>query len=1019
MLSTFTRMREHAGLFAAFLVTAFLVSGLLAGASGFLGRQATDGIRTDLAEHTGTARALRFGLPLAADPITQDRDARDMVTRAFGNLDAGIAVDRTVQGVVPLAPVTAAGVAGARSVVAMSIPDLESRATLVAGTWPSGSGQVTLQAGAASAIGIAPGDRVRIGAVTLDVTGTWVLTDRLDPRTLGDPLLETGASRLDTGPVVIDESVWAELDVDPIAQWTLVPDVAQFGVGDVTALPTDWRYMTRSWRGDAAGLDDLTVSGELLPTLVTLQKNVAGLGAVQPLGVLLLAIVAIVTFAELARLLTTVRAAETALLWSRGASTLTIAGRSAVDAAAVTIVGALLGLAAAWLILTTINPGNYNDGPLSGLGAGAATVVAAVALVAFSVARSASRQTVQDPSRAAERARQVAGSGLVVLVILAATVSVSQLLLYGGSLTPTADGGLAVDPIAVLAPVLTLIAVVLTALSGFPALARVAEKRGGNAGIRRLLALRNVARRPALGAASLLLVAVAVAGLTLAAGYQATWSAAFDVGSRLSTGDDLRVTSDSEIDTPTVDALRAVDGVDSVTALDHAAVQLGTDNGVLVSVSSDAFAAVAAALPPSLGFATVADAIRPSIPGPVLPDGTTGLQLTVSTHGLTVDPALAIHLRDSGGITRVLALTRVAGTPSTYVLVVPKTLGSLSPLQIVAIDVSIAPGTALDALDDSLTLATLVATTDVGKVDLDLGGRWEAASPTPQLSTPLLTPARPGFRFDAQSIGARLIPIPSAVDAVRAVISQKVAHDYRLGTGDHFTVTLVTSGRELFLVVAGVVPVIPSADAESAILIDARALQANALERNAAPEGPRSLWIASAHPDAVAGAIRPLLPANASIATVTDPGAHTVLGAAATSLWLAGGGCGILAIVGVAASGRALRRERRDDIAVLRALGLSSRDQAAIRRRELSIVSLAGVVAGVAAGLATILLTVPPLARSAVPGVTAGIGTPLVVDFVAWGFALAVLAVSLGIVIAVLAGSVAVEARNARREENR
>ncbi|MEO5535315.1 MAG: FtsX-like permease family protein [Pseudolysinimonas sp.] len=1019
MLSTFTRMREHAGLFAAFLITAFLVSGLLAGASGLLGRQATDGVRADLSEHTGAARALRFSLPLAADPTTQDRDARDMVARAFSNLEASIAVDRTVQGVVPLAPVTAAGVLGARSVVAMSIPDLENRATLVAGAWPSGPRQVTVQAGAAAGIGIAPGDSVEIDGVRFDVVGTWMLADRLDPRTLGDPLLETGASTLDIGPVVIDESVWSDLKVVPVAQWTLIPDGPQFAVNDVSALPTDWRYMTRAWRGDPAGLQDLALSGGLLPTLVTLNATIAGLAAVQPLGVLLLAIVAIVTFAELARLLTTVRAAETTLLWSRGASTLTIAGRSVVDAAAVTIVGALLGLGSAWLMVTTLNTGTYSDGPLSGLGAGVATVAVAVVLVAVSAARSASRQTVRDPSRGAGRARQVAGSGLVVLVVMAATVSVWQLRLYGGSLTPTADGGVAVDPIAVLAPVLALVAVVLVALSLFPTLAALAERQGRNAGIRRLLALRNVARRPALAAAPLLLVAVAVAGLTTAAGYQATWASAFDVGSRLSTGGDIRVTSDFAIATDTVDALRAIDGVDSVAALDHAAIQLGADNGVLVSASPDAFAAVAATLPPSLGFAGVAEAFRASSPGPVLPAGTTGLQLTVSTHGLTADPALAIHLRDSGGITRVLALTHVPGTPSTYVLAVPEILSSVSPLQIVAIDVSIAPGTALDGLDDSFTLATLVATTAAGKVDLDLGNRWHAASPTPQVSTPTPTSDGHGFRFDAQSIGARLIAAPSPLDAVRAVISQKMAHDYRLGTGDHFTATLVTNGRQLFVIVAAVVPVIPSADAEPAILIDASALQPFALERDAAPDGPHSLWIASDHPDSVVGAIRPFLPANARVDTVTDPGARAVLAAAATSLWLAGGGCGILAIVGVAASGRALRRDRRDDIAVLRALGLSSRDQVAISRRELTMVSLTGVAVGVAAGVAALLLTVQPLARSAVPGVTDGIATPLLMDFAGWGFALAVLAVSLGTVIAILSGSVGVAARTARREESR
>ena len=116
-----------------------------------------------------------------------------------------------------------------------------------------------------------------------------------------------------------------------------------------------------------------------------------------------------------------------------------------------------------------------------------------------------------------------------------------------------------------------------------------------------------------------------------------------------------------------------------------------------------------------------------------------------------------------------------------------------------------------------------------------------------------------------------------------------------------------------------------------------------------------------------------------------------MLGSAAIALWVAAAGCGLLAAVTVGAVVGAQLRSRRLDIVVLRALGLDARMQSAIRRRELLIVLAYGAIVGVVAGVAVTMLTVPQLARAAVPNPYSTVLTFLGVDAVGLAVGLGVL----------------------------
>jgi ABC-type antimicrobial peptide transport system permease subunit len=105
--------------------------------------------------------------------------------------------------------------------------------------------------------------------------------------------------------------------------------------------------------------------------------------------------------------------------------------------------------------------------------------------------------------------------------------------------------------------------------------------------------------------------------------------------------------------------------------------------------------------------------------------------------------------------------------------------------------------------------------------------------------------------------------------------------------------------------------------------------------------------------------------------------------------WIAAVGVAVLALLGVGMTAVAGLHARRGEVVVLRAVGLSARQQSAARLREvLSVVGLA-VLFGLLSGAAVSWLTIVGLAKSAVVGVPPGLQGTLQVALVAGGGLLA------------------------------
>lgn len=1020
-----TRIRQSAALLGAILAVVTLISMLAVGMVGFLAQQATEGVQAGLAGRAGADLALRPALRMAANPEKQDAEVRAAIVDTFAPTGVDMQVFRSVEKRITLRVTDPEG--GDRDAVgqAASYDDARERLRLVSGELIEGGNEVLVQERAADALGLVVGDQLLMDGARFTVVGTWRATDYLDPRWYGDPMIVTGLEQEEYGPFVIDESSWRRLDDDARVRWTLVPDISQITSANLAEVATAWSHIDSDWRGKVDGLETLEKQGRFAQTADQLGVRVRGLSAIQPVVLLLLAAIAIVALAELGRLLATNRATETALIWSRGASAADIAIATGIEVALAAVLGLVIGGAAGVGALVLVTGGTA---VLLTLGTPAwavplAGALSAVLLAAVSSYRSAGRLTVRDPSDASGRVRRLTAPGLVVLVAAAAALAVWQLRLYGSPVTPSSTEGSSVDPIAVVAPSLALIAIVLIVVLVFPLVAGLGDRIAGRGPITWQLAIRTVARRASLAIAPLVVVSLATGSIVVAAAYSATWTRSFDITGALRAGADVHVTSRIDGIGPTALAdVDATPGVEVAAPVEVQPLSLGGESGSIVAASPEAVAAIATSASGMFDPASAADLIRTDGPAPAFPADSTTLELTATLNGFAAAPTAAVWIVDDLGVLRRVPLTRTSVESSVesvaFAADLPplESVSGLAP-RVLAVDVGI-PDTAIDGESfGRFTVQTLSVTGPSGSTDLDLDQYWIPDSTELMFSPPNSDGSGLGFVVYSDTPQVRLTPSFDRTfdDRIQppVVVSQQLADFFDVGVGDQISFPLQDGLNRLDAQVAAVVPAIPGAPSNLALLIDLAVVQHFQLRTTAEPARARDIWISASDPEAVTGEIRDAFPANASIDTAVDEAGRQVLGSAAIALWAGAAACGILALIGVAVAARSQLTSRRGEVAVLRAVGLGSADQAGIRARELGVVLGAGMLTGAIAGATVALLTVPQLARAAIPAPYPAIGTELAIDIPALGLAIGALAVSLIVVVAVSALGVSALARRA------
>ena len=995
------RTRQRAALFVALGGVVAIVTGLGVGLSGYLSNAEVEGARVELATSTGADVALEASLDLVDEAQAQDSTMRTVLADTFRSNGKAIAID-IERYVATVSMVTFEHDELEKRALFESISDLPDVATLVDGSWATGPTDVTIQADAAQLLDLGVGDVLSIDDRELTVSGTWRVNDPLDPRWFDNVPASTGSAELRVGPVMIDEEQLAGLDVAARAAWTVIPDARRITNSELAAIGGTWKTLPAAVR--EAGLDSLSLdqTGRLVRTAAEFESRANALRAVQPVALLIIAAIAIVAVVELARLLAGLRAAELLLLWSRGARVRRLATANALEVTAVTALGALVGVVAACAALLAVG----GTAAIDRLGQAVwliplVTVLFAVVVFTTSTTLGLRALSHTDQLGGSGRAQRLGGRGVVALVVVAAAISVWQLLLYGSPITPSRSGGTQVDPIAVLAPSLALLALVLIGATTLPLVARALERRAARrTGFSQVLSARTLSRRSAIALTPFVLVALACGQLVVAASYAQTWDDSFTASRQLRTGAETRVTGGRLALTPAViERIVGTTGVTGVAPVYTDSTAISANSAYTLAVAPAALARLALDNNSVLDRGALATEITVPAPGAPLPAGASSIELDVTATGFASLPTARLLLSSPWSDLRSVDLTPTGDSYSADIPALPNGLDG--SWQLVGIEIDL-PQTH----EDEAALVIDAAEVDGKPLALDRG--WTAVQLNGELPLEIESPeSGVGFVSTFQTTRVRITPRFGEGDdalAIPVAISQSLAESTGVELGDSVPIALDARLPRFTCTIAAIEPAIPGSNENETLLVDASVMQAILLRGYPDLPTPSQAWIATTDTVGVAHALRATLPAQVSVESLAVDPSRDILRTASDALWIGAAGTILLALVALGAVVGAQLRSRRGEVLVLRALGISAAAQGSMRRAELGAVLASSIVAGVVAGLVVSLLTVPPLARAAVPAVYDSIATAL-------HFAVVPLAASIVLIVLVMGGMALVYGR--------
>ncbi|WP_432003273.1 ABC transporter permease [Streptomyces sioyaensis] len=568
----FLRVRAHRLLLTAALLSVLLTTTVLATLTAFTGAIGDAGLRQALRTRAAPAAALQVKAQLpAAQKQSADRAVARGARRAFDGLPFTVrtlvrsgpyALPRTLRS--PPAP--------------KDEPDLtqlaaldRSRLTLTAGHWPTavrrGPLPVAMPAAAAARLGIAPGRRLTLdnrlsgsAPVTVEVTGVYRPTDRADPywklddlggrgvRTLGfttygplytDPAAFRGGAARDGGATPGGGAARGGGVAQDSVGWLATADFRPLTADRLTALSAAATAAPKALMADPAFAGQATATTGLPDALGQLQRALLVNRSTILIVALQLILLAGCALLLVARMLSTERAGETALLRARGGSRRRIAGLALAESlllaapaalGAPPLTGPLLHLLAGHgpsaRIGLPLDTGLTGATWLTGgaVALGCALAVAAPALLRTGPAAPRIRRVRALPGATGPAAARTewkawgrTGADLGLLVIAGVAFWQLQRQTAGdgagsGVLTGDTTGQLGIDPVLVAAPALALLAGTVLTLRLLPLAARLAERGAARGrGLAAALAGWQLSRRPQRAAGPVLLLVLATA----------------------------------------------------------------------------------------------------------------------------------------------------------------------------------------------------------------------------------------------------------------------------------------------------------------------------------------------------------------------------------------------------------------------------------------------------------------------------------------------------------------------------
>lgn len=956
------RARAHAAVVATVAAWAFVVAAVTTGLVGYLVVASQDGVREALRTAPPAEAAVQVVTRLAPDPADQDAAVREVVAERSGG--APLAAYRSLAGGEDALAVPGSD-QDARGVLTV-YEGLEEHAELVDGGWPVDGGRVTqaaLHATAAEALGLAVGDQITVGETLVRVTGTWLPADPDDPFWFGEPIEVTGVDGSAYGPFVVTEEALSAVEPSPRVRWRVTPQADAITPGQVAALAGALPGLPGALEGDdRVDVRGVAVSGELAATAGSLDADVSRGTSVSAVPLVVLVAVAIVTGAQVARLLGVVREVETTLLRSRGLSAGQLVWWSVLESVAVVVPAAALGAAATVAALRAAGGPAVDTGVAAWCAAGVAA--GTLALLVAGAAATARRRVEDTVAFSSRRATGAIGWSFAAVALIAAAVAIWQLRRYG-----EASGTGGADLLATPGPALALLACAALALLAVPFPLALAERAlAGRRRLGLLLPAWQVTRRLPVYASVVVLVVVTAGAGVLAASYSATWTGLQEDLADVRSGADVRVTFDRAgpltAARPAESALPygQVDGAAEAVGVLSTGARIGDESTALLAMPAAGLGAVVEGrddvFPADRVAAEVAPA-EPPLAGLELPEGTERLE--VDATGVS---AATLLVADAGGVlAQAVVEDGVAAVPAGFGTVVA------ADLTLAVAGESEPAVTAVRAVDASGT-ATDVPLDGAGAWQPQAEASYRVDAAEPGTASPL-SAAAVAFQPGAT---VRLTPPAAAGDPVPVVASRDALDHFGLQVGD--PVTLHVVGARIDASVVDEVPVVPGVAEPVAFVADLPSVTAALLRVADRPQRITEVWLSAGGGDTAALAAAVEDAGLASAADVTDRETvrsglldHGLARHVVPAFWSVAAAAVVLTAIGAVASAATLRRQRRGELAVLRVVGVAPSEQARSRRIEQAGMGLLAMVAGALGGVVVAALTVTVLARAATSGV--------------------------------------------------
>jgi len=774
---------------------------------------------------------------------------------------------------------------------------------------------------------------------------------------------------------VLDEAAFAALPTQRSAVWTLtaLPEAADESRRDaVIAALAQLPDAVESTANVSESTP--TISGGLADTLERIDAAGRGATAIGISAIAVVGMLGIVALLQVSAVLIGSRREQTTLLRARGLSRGQLATLTAGEALLIAIPACALGLAATGALLAAATGGD----PLAfavaalpfGIGVGGAAAVLLVALVTAD--RSAPRS---------ERSTTPFSIGFGAIAV-AAALAIWQLHAQGSPVPETGSGG--VDIVSATAPALALVAACAIGALAFTALTPVIARRTVHRGSAvALLATGQLAGRASHYLVPIVAVAVTIASAAFASGIAATWQSAQAEARLIGTGAAVDVTLRTDAtappDTEPVTAVRyaGLDGARAASALVVTRVRLGTDSIPLVALEPQSAQRVLGA-----GGAELVDALhRPGAAddasGLALPPAAGGVQAVVSVDGDAPVSRFAVSIWAAdadGSLARIPLADETAG----------ETAGE------------IADGTA-----DSATVATLTGVLPSGTapwrilaVESERSGPGDFSVPTltatglaavvDGVAAPLAGDERVELDVADTASKSRAAIAPRDVDALPVVLTGALADRVGLRVGDALAIGFGASGSSADASVSAIVSAVPGAASRLGIAVDIADLNDLGLQQGRTPLLASDIWIDSNRPDTVSLAAPGVATSTAVVSTRSSTGSAAILQPAMSAFWLAAAAAGVLALIALAAFVAADSRARRPSISVLRALGLTAAQQAAVRAREQLVALGFALAVGVLGGILATVAAVTPFVAAAIPGAGGYVSVAPALDPLPW-----------------------------------